>query len=386
MQRLEKEEYSSVRAVARGLADQGMALSALAGVRPAVVLADSASAPTAICIAAPEAGFTWLYFAGSPHKQSFRRELHEWLFVERALGTDVSFGWLTCDSLAWEEYLPEILAPRTTIPDRRLHYEWARPSTAWRSAVPAGYGVLPLDRALFALGIEVDKRVTVWLDANFGSADGFLEHGVGAVAVYEGKVVAWTLADSFVDGLCDLGTETDKAHRRKGLSYAATCLAAELALARGARRIGWHCHAVNAPSVRTAEKAGFELRYPCTMYPVHFDAAQHEDLVRIIADEYAESAHEAVSHGEYAEADRLFTRMRGFDYAPNPQGLYAAAWATAALGAHSRAFSLLDAAVDRGWTDAQAAEAQIEFESLRTDARWPVLVKRIAARTEQGLG
>lgn len=380
MQRLEKEEYSSVRVVARGLADQGMALSALAGVRPAVVLADSASAPAAICIAAPEAGFTWLYLAGNPHNRPFRRELREWLFVERALGADVVFGWLACDSLDWEQYLPEILAPRTTIPDRRLHYEWARPSAAWRSAVPAGYDVVPLDRALLASGIEVDKRVTVWLDANFGSADGFLEHGVGAVAVHEGKVVAWTLADSFIDGLCDLGTETDKAHWRRGLSYAATCLAAELALARGAKRIGWHCHAVNVPSVRTAEKAGFELRYPCTMYPVHFDGAQHEDLVRIIADEYAESAHEAVAQQEYAEADRLFTRMRGFDYQPSPEALHAAARAAAALGAHNRAFSLLNAAVDRGWIDAQATEAQTEFGPLFTDARWAVLLKRIAAR------
>jgi RimJ/RimL family protein N-acetyltransferase len=380
MERLEKDQYSSVRVVARGLSDQGMALSALAGVRPAVVLADSASAPTAICVVAPEAGFTWLYLAGNPHNRSFRRELRDWLFVERALGADVVFGWLTCDSLAWEEYLPEILAPRTAIPDRRLHYEWAQPATGWRDAIPAGYDVVPLDRALLASEIEVDKRVAVWLDANFGSADGFLEHGVGAVAVHEGKVVAWTLADSFIDGLCDLGTETDKAHRKKGLSYEATCLAVELALARGARRIGWHCHAVNVPSVRTAEKSGFELRYPCTMYPVHFDAARHEDLVRIIADEYAESAHEAVAQKEYAEADRLFTRMRGFDYQPNADALHAAARAAAALGAHNRAFALLDAAVDRGWTDAEATAAQAESEPLRGDARWADLLKRIAAR------
>ena len=72
--------------LAAGLSNQGMALSVLAGVRPGIVVADSAMAPTAFCVGAPEGGFAWTYFAGDATNRAFLRALHSWIFEEKGLG------------------------------------------------------------------------------------------------------------------------------------------------------------------------------------------------------------------------------------------------------------------------------------------------------------
>jgi len=312
LRKLSPTEFGVVRGLADGLADQGMALSVLDGVRPGTVLVDDPNRPTSLMIGAPEGGFGWIYLAGDPKNDGFRTELNGWLFRERGLGESLGFAFLTCGSDAWKDVLPEVLAPRTVIPDRRLHYACTTTPGPWRDTVPPGYRIEDVDRALLDSDVEIHSPVSDWLTANFGSAEQFLEHGVGAVAVHEGRTVAWILADSFVGGLCDIGGETEEAHRRNGLAYAATCRTIELAFERGVERIGWHCHAINLPSIRTAEKAGFEFRREYFVYPIYFDPEKHEGLVPVIAGEYREAAEAALTRGDRAEADRLRALLLGF--------------------------------------------------------------------------
>ena len=362
MRVLKSDQLGIAEDLSMGLRDQGMALSVLSGVRPGVVVVNSVPAPTSLFIGAPEGGFAWGYLAGNPQDDRFRHELSEWLFAERGLGPNVAFSFLACDSVEWEDALAEILAPRAVIPDRRLHYECTTRPRGWRESVPNGYEIEDLHRAFLASDVEIHPKVSEWMESNFGSVEGFLERGVGTVAVHEGNVVSWILADSLVDGLCDIGGETEEAHRRKGLAYAATCRTVEVALDRDVERVGWHCHAINLPSIRTAGKAGFELRYEYAVYLVQFDPENHEKLARIVAGEYAEAVGAALERKAYAEADALSTRMLGFVKEPEADVAYAAARAAAGVGDADRASVLLETAIASGWTPPGHAP---EFAALR---------------------
>jgi RimJ/RimL family protein N-acetyltransferase len=376
---LKPNQYQVLEGLSAGLRDQGMALSVLAGVRPGVVAVNNDRAPTVLFIGAPEGGFAWTYLAGDRSDRAFREELKTWLFEEHGLGSDVAFSFLTCDSPEWEDALPGILAPRTVIPDRRLHYECTKRPPAWQEAVPDGYRIADLDRALLDSDVDMHPQIEQWMTANFGSTENFLRRGVGAVAVHEGSIVGWILADSFVEGLSDIGGEIEEAHRRKGLAYAATCRTVELALDRGAERVGWHCHAINIPSVRTAEAAGFAFKYAYTVYPIQFDVEKHEKLVSIIVGEYVEAADAAIGRGAYVEADGQFTRMLGFAEDPTAEVLHSAARAAAAVGDADRAFELLLKAVKAGWSDATHTMSRPEFEALHGDPRWSALMERLQA-------
>jgi RimJ/RimL family protein N-acetyltransferase len=346
MQVLEKRKYQTALPLAAGLADQGMALSVLAGVRPGRVVVDAADSPTSLCLVAPEGTFAWVYLAGGARNPEFAKALRSWVFEEKGLGPDVGFLFAAVDCPEWEDALATIIAPRTVIPDRRMYFEYSSRTRARRRAVPAGYSIMDVDRALLESNVEMHPMVTRWLTANFGSADGFLEHGVGAVAVHAGKVVGWILADSLVGDLCDIGGEVQEEHRRKGLAHAATRRTVELALDRGARRIGWHCHAINIPSVKTAKAAGFTLVHEDKVYPIHFDTEKHEGLVEIVAGEYAEAGKAAMASGDYASADALYIVALRLTQTPSADVLHAAAGAAARRGESSRAFELLAKAVE----------------------------------------
>jgi len=377
MRILDQDDYGRLDGLTAGLRDQGMALSILAGVRPGVVAVNDGDAPTTLFIGAPEGGFAWTYLAGDPTDRTFREELQAWLFEEHGLGADVVFSLMTCDSPDWEETLSDLFAPRTVIPDRRLHYECTERPDGWREVVPDGYRIVDVDRALLDSDVEMHPRVSEWLPANFGSTERFLECGVGAVAVHDGKIVGWILADSFVDGLSDIGGEVEEAHRRKGLAYAATCRTVELALDRGAKRIGWHCHAINVPSIKTAETAGFELKYAYTVYPIQFDPEKHEKLVAIIAGEYLEAGKAEIAAAQYAEADESFGKLLRLTPDVAADVLHAAACAAAGVGDVDRAFERLTDAIAAGWSDAKQTMTQPEFVALHQDPRWAALIGRV---------
>jgi len=375
---LPPDHYGLVSSFAKGLSDQGMALSILEGIRPGVVVVNDPSAPTVLFMAASESAFAWTYLAGDPSERGFLKALGTWVFDEKGLGEDVVFTFLTTDMPTWEEALPAFLGPRTVISDERLHYEAdVLPPRAWRDRVPEGYQIVDVDRALLDSEVEMHATVSEWLTNNFRSTDGFLKHGVGAAAVHQGKVVGWILADSFVGGLSDIGGEVVEEHRRKGLAFAATCRTVELALDKGATRVGWHCHAINLPSIKTAEAAGFERKQSYTVYPVQFDPAKHGKLVEIIAGEYVERGDAAIAAAEYAKADESLTLALQLRPEASADVFHSAARAAAGNGRADQAFDWLTRAIESGWSAFDETQTRTEFIVLHQDARWADLLKRM---------
>ncbi len=279
----------SLTPLADKLIDHGMAQAVLAGTRPGLVITNSKTTPTAMLIIAPEGAVAWTYLAGDPNDAAFNADIHDWFFNRFCSETGVVFTFLAADSSAWDPSIVSMLAPRKPIRDRRLHYTNPSHPRKWRESVPKGYGIRRLDRQALSTGVHMHEKVLEWLRSNFGSLDAFLEHGFGAVAICRDEIVAWCLADSVVENRADIGVETEEAHQRKGLAYATTCLAVEIARERGIGHLGWHCHAINTPSVKTATKARFELHSEYVLYPMYIDIAQHAQLTDLVAHEGADA-------------------------------------------------------------------------------------------------
>lgn len=86
----------------------------------------------------------------------------------------------------------------------------------------------------------------------------FYEKGFAFAAVADGAVVCWCTTEYMSGDRCGIGIATDPALRRQGIGTltAAACVAESL---RRQVTPYWFCAARNLPSVRLAEKLGFEL-------------------------------------------------------------------------------------------------------------------------------
>jgi RimJ/RimL family protein N-acetyltransferase len=96
--------------------------------------------------------------------------------------------------------------------------------------------------------------------------DAFLARCFGFCAVSGRAIAGWCLSEYNQPGRCEVGIATVPAFRRQGIATALTGALVEHALGQGITAIGWHCFASNAPSVATAEKAGFARRREYDVY------------------------------------------------------------------------------------------------------------------------
>jgi RimJ/RimL family protein N-acetyltransferase len=126
----------------------------------------------------------------------------------------------------------------------------------------AGMEIREIDRERFDNSLWRDLLVEF-----SGSAERFLEHGLG-LALYRGdEVLAWSYAPNRGLSTMEIGVETVEAHRGQGH---ATLIAAHVisrCLARG-WSVAWSCETDNPASAAIARKLGFrsERTYPVYGY------------------------------------------------------------------------------------------------------------------------
>jgi RimJ/RimL family protein N-acetyltransferase len=91
------------------------------------------------------------------------------------------------------------------------------------------------------------------------SVEEFLGKSFGFAAVQRGAFACWCMSEYNLGNRCEVGIETVKEYRRRGLAVLVAGAMFSHAASVGVRRIGWHCWSDNAGSVATAESLG--LRY-----------------------------------------------------------------------------------------------------------------------------
>lgn len=315
---------------------------------------------------APRSGFAvsldCAYLVGNPDNTAFNQalklELAETLLAGDRVNPDNPVLDVCLDSQEWEPTLADILGDWRWPPiwGSNHHYLFEKAQRDWRTILPAGYQVAPLDAALLAAqGERLPKHIVDSIRIGWQNQANFLQNGFGFAALHYDEIVCWCLADVTVGDACEIGIQTVPAHQRRGLATAVTAATVEFCQQAGFRHIGWHCGADNPGSIGTAVNAGFVLERPYSFYEFHTDEAQH----------YAELGRFYFFEAQmYEEAADMLEIAIEVDEEPPAYVYFLAARALAHL-AEPVAIDYLQEAIAAGFKDRDLLETLPEFDLYR---------------------
>ena len=214
----------------------------------------------------PRAALLWdqrslLFPVGQPDLPGFQADL-AYLFSEIILpqadarGQDAFL--LHTSSPEWDAAVPALLPGFTLKRFPRVIFEQGpAPSADWRSAIPLGFQVRPIDRKLLAeTSLEGMEGLVEEIEECWPSRKHFLERGFGAAVLEGRKIVCRITAEYAYPGHIGIGIQTEERWRGRGLAPLATAAFIEMCAERGLAP-HWDAWKNNTPSVRAAEKAGF---------------------------------------------------------------------------------------------------------------------------------
>jgi len=235
----------------------------LEGTCPGRAWTDSLDNPRAAFLITPEGSF----LAGDAAVPAFGEALralitgtifHPEGYHFHALLVTCAAGWLPL----WES-----IAPFPLVTLARQHYLCSRVTFDWRAALPDGFSVHLIDDSLLeSPEINWPDHVHEWISNNWCKRANFLAHGFGVVMLHAAlagpQVVSWSLADGVSTAgeggvYGEIGIHTRPDYRQRGLATITAAAAVEHALSLGWQSVGWHCHAENTASARTALAVGF---------------------------------------------------------------------------------------------------------------------------------
>jgi RimJ/RimL family protein N-acetyltransferase len=275
----------------------------------------------------------------------------------------------------WAALVEETLVARAPIPAPRQYWAIATADAATAPALPPGYQVLGVDRALLELsGLMHLDGLREEVDSEHASAEAFQRESFGVCAVHaEREIAGWCLAEYASAERCEAGIETVFRHRRRGLGAAMTAALVEQARARGLTQVGWHSYTRNVPSIATARKAGLHKVCDYPAYIGHFDPVYH----------LSERGYTALGEGRAAEGLAWLEKAFAQGEAPG-WAYYSAGAACALLGQQSRALGYLERAVERGFDERTIYESDGRLGALHDRAEWAALLDRMGAPDPSG--
>jgi RimJ/RimL family protein N-acetyltransferase len=217
----------------------------LKGTAPGQVWVDDIEQPRAAFVSGQEG----CYLGGDPGYQGAFADLREVI---------PQYAYLLVDPPGWEGVLGRVWRNIAARRHARQHFVFRQETApAWRSRLPDGMQVVPVDAAFFSLDtLENHDAVMDWVDG-WHSREYFLAHGIGTCLVDGDKIASWSLMDVALDERCEIGVHTAIPYRRQGLGSLVVAATIETCLARGFREIGWQCLSSNAGSIGVAMRTGF---------------------------------------------------------------------------------------------------------------------------------
>lgn len=216
------------------------------------------------------------FLAGDPDNDAFNAALkqvfQETIFKGNAPEATLDEIDLTFVGDSWLHRLENLFGDWRwpPIPDRAYHYLCQQQRLNWRTLLPPGNEIRPLDTTLIATQPTDAHEFEVKPLADFGERD------FGFCALWDGHVVCLCSTDVISGAACEIGIETHPDHRRKGLGAIVTAATVEYALAQGLRDVWWICAADNLASIGTAEKVGFTRQFESRGYFFILDEAEHK--------------------------------------------------------------------------------------------------------------
>jgi RimJ/RimL family protein N-acetyltransferase len=363
---LSQNEFEKARSVFRAMDCHLAVNSIIEGTTPGKIYVDDP--------AHPQAAITWtkhrFFLAGDAGNEAFNRALHR-LFAKEihpqatAAGLSALMVYYSPDS--WADKLSDVIL-KDKLPVKRLRHCYAIGQLKSRSTfVPQGFALWHVDRDLLTK-TDLQNRETLLkeMQSERPSIEEFLDKSFGFCILRGNEIIGWCLSEYNCQDQCEVGIETVAAYQRRGIGTLTATALVQHALAKGIRRVGWHCWSDHVASIATAKAVGFEK---LTEYPVYLVYLKE-------AENLAAHGYECLKRRQYREARAWFEKAFQAGGVPT-WAHHAVARAYAGLGSHEATFKHLNQVIDQGWTDISTIEGPEEFAPLRGTPPWKDLLARI---------
>lgn len=212
----------------------------------------------------PRAAVTWsgsrIYVAGDTGGDLFSSlETIAWRAEAKSSGVNVVYlsPEANCDRLMELEGFQAVHRTRN-------YYEVDAAERGWVAEPPQGYTLHMVDRSLLSMGLKNTDLVIDEMRSERPTVEEFMEKSFGFCAVAGGEIACWCMSEYNTSTRFEIGTETAKEHRRKGLALQTAKATIGYGTTRGYRFVGWHCWTDNVGSNELARALGFShvCEYP----------------------------------------------------------------------------------------------------------------------------
>lgn len=218
--------------------------------------------------AALRIGICW-YVAGNPNPGFLRS-------INKKLSRD-TFSVLILDPSITESQRAVLLDDLYFVEAKSRYAVRTNPNPVMHS-MPESYRALPIDRALLEGNLEGAAEIRADIVHFWTSMEVYDRDGFGYAIIKDVKIVSHSVTSFAAGERCEIGVQTDPAHRRKGLGACVASLTANEAFARGLIHVGWMSWANNTGSVAISERAGFTEECVYDVYINHWPAGNPGDL------------------------------------------------------------------------------------------------------------
>jgi len=155
----------------------------------------------------------------------------------------------------------------TPYPNLRNYYVLDLGEKGYPVKVPEGYRIEQITESLLEEGYQNTDLVKNEMRSERKSVQDFLEKSFGFCAISGDEIAAWCMSEYNADNRFEIGIETHKDHRRRGLSLQTARACINHGVANGYTQVGWHCWVKNEPSNMLAKRLGFKQMHN---YPVEY--------------------------------------------------------------------------------------------------------------------
>lgn len=203
---------------------------------------------------------------GRPIPREEWKEFRSWFdntIIPFLLEREMDYFEYGTDTQELADMFLEIFQDTNLLSSKQKIFRWHE--TELNSKQPAGYRIEKIDKEFFQKEYQNKEFVLDELRNAYGNTESGSEQGIFYVAIWENRVVA--RADMlFGDGKYgNISVNTEKEHRRKGLSAYLTRKTIEDTCELGLIPV-WDCTDDNLASEKTAKKCGFRMIREDTIY------------------------------------------------------------------------------------------------------------------------
>ena len=362
MYELEESDYNKVLPLFKGVHLKLVKLAVAQGNQPARIWVDN--------LENPQTAFMWdkahcYYLVGNEENHSYNKAVRKLItetIAPEAVKNDFSVLKVYYTE-GWKNKICEIVDIPLVKRERQC-YTFSSVKTNWRSKVPSGSSVKYIDEELLKAHLGNTEYVIEEIESMWVSLDDFFTNGFGFCSVYDEEIVCWCTAEYVSDTYCGIGIETIQKYQNKGFATVTASAFVEHCIARSITP-HWDSWSNNIPSLKVAEKVGFEI--PIT-YVVYFGSFDDFETYLIRGDyHYGQKEYEKSAEW-YEKALKIKKSSRLY---------YEVGRAYFLAGKNNKALKNLKKAIDAGFTDVERLLNDESLKGLHRTKEWQTLVERI---------